>query len=247
MGVNSSNIGSKRDEINGYIDALTAFAPLVGVGLTATYGEGVLSVDGTVEFLSAVEDGEYYLAYYLVKDHLIAPQTSQGSEADHRYVLSDVMTDAPFGDLVVQGAVSGGSTYQVQASKEIADIDIENDEVVAIIWNLRSDGVYAFFNANRAPIGLSASTSPIEIKGVTEIETRQSVEEVTISITTERPIGEISTRLVHISGQTVASQLVQATTGSHQVTFATGDLIAGTYLIQVQSGDEIYTEKLIII
>ena len=87
--VTSSNTESARGEINGYIDALLGFGALAGVGVDATYDGETLSVTGNAEFFADLEDGNYHLAFYLLKDHVIANQSSVGSTADHRYVLSD--------------------------------------------------------------------------------------------------------------------------------------------------------------
>jgi len=242
----SSTAQSARGDINGYIDALVGFGALAGVGVDATYDGTTLNITGKAEFFTDLESGSYHLAAYLVKDHLIANQASQGSNADHRYVLADKITEATFGDLIVEGAVENGATYTIEASKEIADIDLENDEVVIILWNLRTDGVYAFFNANRNTISEAGTSATVDISGVSDITLRQNASEAIVDITTEQNLGTIQTRLVSVAGQIISTQSLNVISGTNQLTYNTNNLTAGTYLIQITVNGSVHTEKIIV-
>lgn len=243
--VTSSNTQSARVEINGYIDALLGFGALAGVGVDATYDGETLSVTGKAEFFTGLEDGDYHLAFYLLKDHVIANQASVGPNADHRYVLTDKITESSFGQQIVEGAVVSGATYTVEASKEIADIDLDNDEVIAILWNLRADGVYAFFNANRNMI--SSTSAAVEIAGISDISTRQNDNEIILDVTTQQNIGTVQTRLVNVSGQIIATQDISVINGSNQISYSTNNLPAGTYLVQITANGKVHSEKVIIL
>ena len=243
--VTSSNTQSARVEINGYIDALLGFGALAGVGVDATYDGETLSVTGKAEFFTGLEDGDYHLAFYLLKDHVIANQASVGPNADHRYVLTDKITESSFGQQIVEGAVVSGATYTVEASKEIADIDLDNDEVIAILWNLRADGVYAFFNANRNMI--SSTSAAVEIAGISDISTRQNDNEIILDITTQQNVGTVQTRLVNVSGQIIATQDISVINGSNQISYSTNNLPAGAYLVQITANGKVHSEKVIIL
>ena len=243
--VTSSNSQAARVEINGYIDALLGFGALAGVGVDATYDGETLSVTGKAEFFTGLEDGDYHLAFYLLKDHVIANQASVGPNADHRYVLTDKITESTFGQQIVEGAVASGSTYTVEASKEIADIDLDNDEVIAILWNLRADGVFAFFNANRNMI--SSTSAAVEIPGISDISTRQNGNEIILDIITQQNVGAVQSRLVNISGKIIATQDINVIKGSNQISYSTNNLPAGTYLVQITANGKMHTEKLIIL
>ena len=245
--INQGNPDQSRAEINSYIDALVGFGALAGVGVDASYDGETLSVTGKAEFFSQLGDGDYYLAFYLLKDHVISNQASVGSDADHRYVLSDKITDSSFGERIVQGAVESGATYTVEASKDIANVDLENDEVVAILWNLRVDGVYAFFNANRNTIAESGTSSTVNIAGISDITTRQNDTEIVIDISTEQNLGTIQTRLVNVSGQIISTQDINVIGGSNQISYNTNNLTAGTYLVQIIANGNVHTEKVIIL
>lgn len=245
--VTSNNTQSARTQINSYIDALLGFSALAGVGVDATYDGQTLSVTGKAEFFTGLEDGNYHLAFYLLKDHVEANQASVGANADHRFVLTDKITESSFGDQIVQGAVASGATYTVEASKEIADVDLENDEVIAILWNLRNDGVYAFFNANRNQITDAATSAAVDITGISDITTRQTEDQVIVDITTNQNLGEIKSRLVSVTGQIIKTESVQAINGKNQVRFNTNNLTAGTYFIQMSVNGKIHTEKVIVL
>lgn len=243
--VTSSNAQTARVEINGYVDALLGFGALAGVGVDATYDGETLNVTGKAEFFTGLEDGDYHLAFYLLKDHVIANQASVGPNADHRYVLTDKITESSFGQQIVEGAVVSGATYTVEASKEIADIDLDNDEVIAILWNLRADGVYAFFNANRKMI--SSTSAAVEIAGISNISTRQNDNEIILDITTQQNVGTVQTRLVNVSGQIIATQDISVINGSNQISYSSNNLPAGTYLVQITANGKVHSEKVIIL
>lgn len=242
-----ANNQSARAEINGYIDALIGFGALAGVGVDATYDGTTLNITGKAEFFTDLEDGSYHLAAYLLKDHVISFQESRGNDADHRYVLTDKITESSFGELIVEGAVEAGATYTIEASKEIADIDLDNDEIVIILWNLRSDGVYAFFNANRNSIQEAGTSSTADISGVSDITLKQNSSEAVIEITTDQNLGNISTRLVNVSGQVMSTQNIRSVTGVNQIRYNTDNLNAGTYLIQITANGSVHTEKVVVL
>lgn len=246
MGVTSGNVSSKREEINLYVNDLISFQPFAGIGLEANYDNGLLTVDGKVQFFTSLGEGNFYLSYYLVKDHVIAPQTSQGSMADHRYLMTDEITGNTFGENIVQGAIENNEIFTLTSSKEIENVDIDNDEVVAILWNLRTDGVYEFFNANRVSITSSTGINEPNISGVSLINTRLFADELIVNITTDRDFDNIQTRLLNVSGQQIDTQLSRAFVGENQLKFNTSNLMAGTYLLHINIDNQIFTEKIII-
>lgn len=242
----SNTTESAKAEINGYIDALLGFGALAGVGVDATYDGTTLNVTGKAEFFTGLGDGNYHLAIYLLKDHVIANQASIGSDADHRYVLSDKLTESAFGDQIVEGAVESGAIYTIDASKEIANVDLENDEIVVILWNLRVDGVYAFFNANRNTIAEAGTSATVNIAGISDITTRQNDSEVILDITTEQNLGNVQSRLLNVSGQVIRTQTKNIINGTNQIRYNTNSLVAGTYLVQVTVNGRVHTEKVIV-
>lgn len=247
MGVNSSNVANKRDEINLYINDLLSFGSLAGVGIDATYNDGVLNVNGKAKFFNNIEGGNFYLAYYVVRDHLIAPQTSQGSMADHRYVLIDAVTEGDvFGNNIVSGAIEADAEYTVQASKAIEDIDVENDEIIAILWNQRVDGDFVFFNATRTDIAITNVGTADEIEEISEVNARYNGNEVVVTLELENTLTQVQTRLLNVNGQIMDSKNANGAQGSVVIKYDAANLIPGTYLVQVVVNNNIHTEKVII-
>lgn len=244
--VTSSNSQTKRAEINSYVDALLGFGALAGVGVDASYDGTTLNVKGKVEFFTDLEDGNYHLAVYLIKDHVINNQASVGSQADHRFVLSDKVTESSFGEQIVQGGITSGATYTIEASKEIDDIDLENDEVVIILWNLRNDGVYAFFNANRNTILDAETSATVEIDGISDITSRVNNNQIVIDITTDQNLGQVKSRLVNVNGQIISTQNITVANGTNQIRYSADNLISGTYLVQFTINGKIHTEKIFV-
>lgn len=241
MGVSSSNTATKRDEINLYVDDLLNFTPFAGIGLNATYDGNTLRVEGKVEFLTSLDEGEYHLAFYLLKDHVSANQSGQGSNADHRYVLSDAITPA-YGKLISSGAVELGATFDLSESADIAGVDVENDEVVAILWNLRSDGKYAFFNANRSAIQLTSNTT--EVATQHDLSARYNAGQVIIDIATEEA-NQASLTLINIQGQAVQQKQVKLS-GAQSYQMDVAQLPSGTYFMRLVVANDIQTVKVVL-
>lgn len=242
MAVNSGNAASKRDEINLYVDDLLAMTPMAGVGVKASYDGTTLTVDAKTEFLTSLSQGDYSLAIYVLKDHVIANQSGQGSNADHRYVLTDALTPT-FGESIVSGEIENGATYEITASKDI-EIDVDNDQVVAILWNLRSDGDHAFFNANRSAIELTSGT----------VEAINGIETMTASYQSGSILTQIASQqsskatlsVFNVSGQEVANQNVELIPGTQSIQIDATHLSSGAYFVRLMQGDKVHTEKVIL-
>ena len=142
--------------------------------------------------------------------------------------------------------MTSGATYIVEASKEIADVDLDNDEVIAILWNLRADGVYAFFNANRNTIVESGTSPTVNIDGVSDITIRQYGNEIILDISSDQNVGNIQSRLLSVSGQIINTQIINIINGPNQIRYNTNNLIAGTYLVQITINGKVHTEKVIV-
>lgn len=160
MNVNSSNIASKLLEAEAIVELNQLIDPFAGIGIDATIkqtGSGrELQVKAKTEFFLPVSQGDYHLGLYLVHDQLIAPQSGQGNNAVHRYVLRRSLFANHFGEPLAKGPIAAGKTFETLAT--ITDVTEGNVKVVAVIWNRRSDGKYLFFNANLVTPQVSSST-----------------------------------------------------------------------------------------
>ena len=244
--VTSSNAQTRRGEINAYIDDLIGFGALAGVGVDATYDGTTLNITGKAEFFTDLEAGNYHVGVYLLKDHVIANQASQGSNADHRFVLADKITEDTFGEQIVEGSVESGATFTIEASKEIENVDLENDEVVIILWNLRVDGQYAFFNANRNNISEAGTTATVDISDISDITIRQTNGQIILDVESKNNLGNVQSRLVNVRGQVIQTQNTNLVNGTNQIKYNSSDLTAGTYFIQITVNAEVHTEKVIV-
>jgi len=112
QGASSGNASTKRTDIANMVATNAAMPPVVNAGLTV-----VLTDDNELEIKTNTmffqnADGEYNLAAYIVEDNVIANQASQGANANHKNILrAGASTDA-FGELIVNGTVSAGETFQ---------------------------------------------------------------------------------------------------------------------------------------
>jgi hypothetical protein len=147
MSVNSGNINQKIAELEETVTLLNAFAPFAAVEVTAAYDGYKIYGDAQVEYMDD-SPGNYYVSHYLIKDHIISPQTNQGSMADHRFVLMDHFGDEVFGNLIASPQADAGDVFDETFSKEleIADEDVADYYVATVLWNQISNGSYRVFN-----------------------------------------------------------------------------------------------------
>lgn len=147
MFVNSGNINQKIAELEETVDLLNAFAPFASVEVTAAYDGYKIYGDAQVEYMDD-SPGNYYLSHYLIKDHIISPQSNQGSMADHRFVLMDHFGDEVFGDLIASPQANAGDVFDASFNKdlEIADEDVADYYVATVLWNQISNGSFRVFN-----------------------------------------------------------------------------------------------------
>ena len=149
MFVNSGNINQKISELEETVDLLNAFAPFASVEVTAAYDGYKIYGDAQVEYMDD-SPGNYYLNHYLIKDHIISPQTNQGNMADHRFVLTDHFGDEVFGELIASPQADAGfvfdASFEKEIETEIADEDVADYYVATVLWNQISNGSYRVFN-----------------------------------------------------------------------------------------------------
>jgi len=160
MSVSSGNVSAKVNELVETVELLNQFAPFASVSSTAVYNGSSIETTADVEFLET-SDGNYYLATYLIKDHVIHNQASQGANADHPFVLVDAISSTSFGTPFASPTAMQGMTFSETLVYDITidEADLADYYVATVIWNfLETTQTYRFFNATRVNIENQASS-----------------------------------------------------------------------------------------
>jgi hypothetical protein len=144
----SSSTTAKREAIQQAVNEHAETSPIVQTGFDATYrDDGMIHVNAKTTFFQDTE-GEYYLGIYLVEKIVISYQASQGDNAEHKQIVREEFTGSDFGSLLTMGTISADITFDNQFSMPQGDYDMDNLEIVTIIW--KKDGnTYEFVNANK--------------------------------------------------------------------------------------------------
>jgi hypothetical protein len=142
--VNSGNIDVARQTIASQVNLYFQQDPTVGFGMNITEAGGTYSLDGKIRFLDELE-GEFYLSAFVIEETVIANQSSVGSDAEHKQILSGALTEDDFADFLVDGTITAGTEFDFDL--EVIDpADAANLEIAIILWQKEESGFYTFVN-----------------------------------------------------------------------------------------------------
>jgi hypothetical protein len=245
LNVNSSNIAERIRDIKIAMDFKATQSVFAGVGVDATLNSSTktLTAKAKVEFLEAVEGGDYYLGLYLVED-VLNFQSSRTGTPLHRNVLRQSLLPTTFGKTLKTGAVAKGAVFNVDAS--LANVNATRDKikVVAIIWN-KVGSKYIFFNANVVNVGIPASTDfEADINNdmiVTQNESNSVIVDIKNIVLDQDAVLSIA----DISGRLLASQQV-IKNNSNQILILTGDFNQGVHIITLISDKKRISKKIVL-
>ena len=243
MNASSNNVATKILEAESIVELNTLLDPLAGVGVEATINDdNTMAIKASVEFLSAVEGGNYFLGLYLVEDKLVHYQQNIGPNAVHRYVLQRSLLPTTFGNALVSGEVAKGQTFQVETTVENIEGVKANLKVVAILWNRTTDGKYRFFNGNQVPVSIVSSNEDVLTQHMIQAAFQQN--DLQLSWQLAQPIEKLSFTLTDVQGKIIwNNQYQHELTGNKNIYLPAP---AGTYILHVNDGtSDIASKKLI--
>jgi len=241
MGVASFNINDKREEFNLFVESFISLPPFAGVGSTATFDGEKITTQARAKFLVGLENGDYWLASYLVDDALVAFQSQQGNNAVHENMLRHSFNgENYFGENISNGVpVEVNQEFTVEGGLDFSgQTDIPNYadgySVVTVLWGFVG-GKYTPINLNKQAITLAVGTEDI-LKNVDVAAFHLGAGQVNLNITSDQNINNANIVLFDINGQTVASQKgVQINSGANQIMLEAQDLALGTYVVMIES------------
>ena len=97
---------------------------------------GNVDIEGKVKAFNTL-DGDYTLGFYVLENGVKGYQAGHpsGTQAEHKYLLRGSINDAPFGNELASGGISGDTQIEINESLiKNNDWNWDNCQVVAIIW-----------------------------------------------------------------------------------------------------------------
>lgn len=248
IGVSSSNVNAKVDEVFETAGFLNEFQAFAGVGLdTYLNANGdELTVYANVKFFAQL-DGEYYLGLYLIQDNLIHNQSGRGNDVAHKNVVTHSFFEDAGGMLIVNGPVSAADDFNYEATLPVTSdmVDVSDMSVMAIIWNKTPNGNFVF-NANLdAEIGIASSSDDIALDQI-EMKAYQNGDQLNIQIASDTHIENASIQVVSINGQILFNEALTLNTQYHNLVNV-ASWADGTYIVQLLSKEGTKSTKVNII
>lgn len=237
----SSNGATKVAEAVQDVEDFALFPAFVGVGIEAFLdNDSNLDINAQIQFQESF-DGDIFFAVYEMRDHVIAPQASQGNQADHRHMLTaEMLENSPFGTMVTSGAITAGETFTFQidvANYQWHSDDLSDIQFIGVVWNRADDGSYRYFNAFPTTLQMVSNTQVVNSDQIT-----YKVVNDQLAVSVEGISEEMQVSLISTSGKFVANQ----TTSQSSAYFQVGNLAAGIYIINI-NGEGFSTSKRVFI
>lgn len=242
INVSSSNQTTKINETQLEVDFKKSVAAFAGVGIDATLDPTtkVLSVNARVEFLSDVENGDYYLGLYLLED-LIHRQEGRGNQETHRNVLRRSLLSTTFGNALAKGAVKKGESFSITGGLQNITSAKENLSVVGIIWN-KVNNKYLFFNANQVKVNSISNTDPTPVSK--DINVYQAESGAVVVELDDNSYANAQVIISDVSGKVILQQKVgDVKEGPSKLNLAV-NFVEGLHVVTLSKGNQKVSKKI---
>ena len=244
IGLNASNVAAKVDEVAQWVDDLSLFGALIGMGGEAKVNpSNELTAKAKVKFYDSAENGEFYLGFYLVKKNLVAFQQSVGQNAVHHAVLDQSLTEGFFGNKIGAAPVSKGAEFETSAS--LANLvlhngKLEDTKVVMVLWNKLSTGKYIFLNAREVDLQLTQTTSAQDIDQTLSFTAKAGSDYIDVLID-DASIDPTAIRVYDVNGHEFKGQTSKADNHSYRINGL--NLVPGVYFVKLEVGHKTATRQ----
>lgn len=247
ISLNPSNGNEKLTEVAQVVESNNSLPAFFGCASTATYDGSTIDVNSKAKLFFDSEQSVISMAVYLMKKETIAPQSGQGSNAVHKNLIVDHLTDDVFGETIVNGNGMANDEHSFTTSLDITEIDPSEYQIVTVLWAyIAENDKYQFLNANITKINNTVDTQD-EIALNTEIKvntTNKSAIAVDIDSRTKLPKAIIS--IYNTTGQMVTSKTTSIDKGSNNYSFDLGSSTSGIYFLYIASEKSSLTRQFIL-
>ena len=246
----SGSGASTVTQMNERVQAASEQTPLVGLGIEAAFENGQLTFAYAMEFLEATS-GTYQVGFYPIRKTVIARQSNQGNEAEHKQILDNELLGADFGIVVADGDIEAGTTtsnpYVVNnAAGYNTDVENGNLDLAIIVWNKVGDNEYEYVNAAFTNV-IQGQLSNVETlsSSVTKITAMPTQAGTTLlEVDTKTALDKAQLNIFSIDGRLLAQPYTgKLSTGKHQFSF---EGKAGIYVANLLVDGKQVTKKFIV-
>lgn len=227
-------------------DSAYAATPMANCGFTPVYQNGAIEVDAKIRFFQPAS-GEFYFGVYLVEDHLMAYQSGQGNDADHRYVLQASFTNESFGELLVNGTVAANDEFTKSYSLPIGDPTGYDYHIVGIIWK-KEGSKYKLVNVWSTNT-FGDPTQAKEISGLTSFSLAPNLTSgnTLLKLQLENTLPDATLEILNLEGvpvEKVYSGFLPA--GVHHFNLDLSHYPKGQYLVKLSGKEGTKVQRLIV-
>lgn len=242
MGVTSGNSATKRTELVNFVRELNMLPPFAGLGVDAFYKNGKVEVNTSIEFFENFPNAEMYVANYIVRDNLIAPQSGQGANAKHINVLSDEVNNSPFGTPLNATSFNKGDKFSLNAEFDNFSLHsdkIEDVKIASVLWS-KVNNKYVFINA--VVKNLMQSSNTYDFSDKQQLKWKRMPNGIELTGVGNIPVSRIN--MYDIQGREVSVSIIPNGTDSFLIN--TNSIPQGHYVISVYSDSLIQSVRVIV-
>ncbi|MCB0557017.1 MAG: T9SS type A sorting domain-containing protein [Phaeodactylibacter sp.] len=257
QGALSGNIATVRDAVRQKVQQINGQAPVVQAGLKAQVDDTyTVEIETKARFFQDT-NGEYYLGVYLVEKSYVGYQASLGDNAQHKELLRLSATPGSFGELIANGNITAGTEVEQSftltgAQMQLAGIldldDLYNGdiEIATVIW--KKDGAkYGAVNTNSTVVSIVSATKE-EPDAVSRFNVLPNLisQQATVQLELAQALPMARLALYSLDGALLRSIYQgQLPEGVNNFTLDRGNLPGGIYFLQLASGNDVVSRKVI--
>ena len=244
--VSPFNLDTYRPAFKTLADSAYTAQPVANCAFSPVYVNGAIQVDAKIKFFQPAE-GEFYFGVYLVEDHVLAYQSGQGNDADHRYVLQESFTNESFGELLANGSIAADDEFSKSYSLPIGDPTGYDYHIVGIIW--KKEGTkYKLVNVWSTDT-FGAPSAAREIQGLNAFRLTPNLTrgETQLNLQLETPLPQTRIDILDLQGE-VIQQVFEGSLakGEHHFQLQLNSLPKGQYLVKLSAKKGIKVQRLLI-
>lgn len=248
-GIGQSSLMSSIAEDNCFnaINAFNTTVPAASPANEMTINGSTVTATAKAQFWAA-GSGEYYLAAYLIEDEALNLQNGQIGVVKHHNVLRGSMSPGkPWGELLVNGAVTENQVFDKTFTFEVTDNTWEqaNFRVYTVIWK-KNGNEYEFVNAARN----GGSGTPVQdISGVQEVSIFPNPASGSATLLVKASEAQVfSIRITDVTGRNVyQKEHNKLVTGSNSFTLPLAGLNAGVYTVTLSTGKGSSSQRIAVV
>lgn len=152
---NEQMVGTSVNQAVAIVNDASQLAPTMGVGLRTSIGAGPntgkINIDAYVKNFTDVS-GVYHLAVYFLAREIVETQkvgsTNDPNFVHHHVLMGSATSGGAWGEeIMASGGSKGALKHWAKAVAYDPTWDLDQIEVVAVIWKKKTDGTFEFVNA----------------------------------------------------------------------------------------------------